>query len=81
MGCVTPCACSSTDHLSEVSLCGAGTQPIASAGDATVGRAVKRGGGTTQVQDGTVTGLNVTVKLLRWQRRLRRAVGRPSSSR
>jgi streptogrisin D len=36
-------------------------QEITSAGDATVGQAVQRSGSTTQVHDGTVTGVNATV--------------------
>ncbi|MEU1197842.1 S1 family peptidase [Streptomyces sp. NPDC005813] len=49
------------DHPSEVDLYNGSTQAIAKAGDATVGMKVTRSGSTTQVHDGTVTGLDATV--------------------
>ncbi|MFF2508575.1 S1 family peptidase [Streptomyces sp. NPDC058067] len=48
-------------HPSEVDLYNGSTQPITKAGDATVGMKVSRSGSTTQVHDGTVTGLDATV--------------------
>ncbi|MET9903606.1 S1 family peptidase [Streptomyces sp. NPDC006446] len=51
----------SVDHPSEVDLYNGSSQPIAKAGDATVGMKVTRSGSTTQVHDGTVTGLDATV--------------------
>ncbi|MFD9465452.1 S1 family peptidase [Streptomyces sp. NPDC060027] len=51
----------SVDHPSEVDLHNGSAQPIAKAGDATVGMKVTRSGSTTQVHDGTVTGLDATV--------------------
>lgn len=51
----------SVDHPSEVNLYNGSSQPIAKAGDATVGMKVTRSGSTTQVHDGTVTGLDATV--------------------
>jgi streptogrisin D len=52
---------SNVDHPSEVDLYDGSTQPITQAGDATVGESVQRSGSTTQVHDGTVTGLDATV--------------------
>ncbi|MEU5052302.1 S1 family peptidase [Streptomyces sp. NPDC021096] len=52
---------SSTDHPSAVNLYDGGRQDIAKAGEATVGQQVRRSGSTTQVHEGEVTGLNVTV--------------------
>lgn len=49
------------EHPSEVDLYNGSTQPITKAGDATVGMKVTRSGSTTQVHDGTVTGLDATV--------------------
>ncbi|MFF2653463.1 S1 family peptidase [Streptomyces sp. NPDC058045] len=49
------------DHPSEVDLYDGSTQQITQAGDATVGEKVSRSGSTTQVHDGTVTGLDATV--------------------
>ncbi|MEU6487197.1 S1 family peptidase [Streptomyces sp. NPDC046887] len=46
---------------SEVNLYGGGTQAIAKAAEATVGMKVTRSGSTTQVHEGTVTGLDATV--------------------
>ncbi|MFI0240722.1 S1 family peptidase [Streptomyces sp. NPDC016845] len=48
-------------HPSEVNLYNGSAQPITQAGDATVGQQVTRSGSTTQVHDGTVTGLDATV--------------------
>ncbi|MCX4662935.1 S1 family peptidase [Streptomyces uncialis] len=48
-------------HPSEVNLYNGATQPIARAGDATVGMQVVRSGSTTQVHEGAVTGLDATV--------------------
>ncbi|MFI9201244.1 S1 family peptidase [Streptomyces sp. NPDC053048] len=50
-----------TDHPSSVDLYDGGSQSISKAGEATVGEKVRRSGSTTQVHDGEVTGLNVTV--------------------
>ncbi|MEV0113841.1 S1 family peptidase [Streptomyces sp. NPDC050844] len=50
-----------TPHPSEVNLYNGSTQAIAKAGDATVGQKVQRSGSTTQLHDGTVTGLDATV--------------------
>lgn len=52
---------SSTDHPSAVNLYDGGRQNIGKAGEATVGQQVRRSGSTTQVHDGEVTALNVTV--------------------
>ncbi|MFI6878140.1 S1 family peptidase [Streptomyces sp. NPDC050400] len=49
------------DHPSEVNLYNGSAQAITQAGDATVGMQVTRSGSTTQVHDGTVTGLDATV--------------------
>ncbi|MFF4253356.1 S1 family peptidase [Streptomyces sp. NPDC001663] len=49
------------DHPSEVDLYNGSTQKITKAAEATVGEKVTRSGSTTQVHDGTVTGLNATV--------------------
>ena len=49
------------DHPSAVDLYNGSTQEITQAGDATVGERVTRSGSTTQVHDGTVTGLDATV--------------------
>ncbi|GGY01430.1 S1 family peptidase [Streptomyces minutiscleroticus] len=49
------------DHPSEVNLYDGSSQPITQAGEATVGQRVTRSGSTTQVHDGTVTGLDATV--------------------
>ncbi|MEU3984938.1 S1 family peptidase [Streptomyces sp. NPDC026672] len=49
------------DHPSEVDLYDGSAQPITGAAEATVGMKVTRSGSTTQVHDGTVTGLNATV--------------------
>ncbi|MFI1017264.1 S1 family peptidase [Streptomyces sp. NPDC020965] len=46
---------------SEVNLYNGDTQPIARAGEATVGTQVQRSGSTTQLHDGAVTGLDATV--------------------
>jgi streptogrisin D len=51
---------SGVSHPSEVDLYG-GTQQITGAADAQVGESVKRSGSTTQVQSGSVTGLDATV--------------------
>ncbi|MFJ3228501.1 S1 family peptidase [Streptomyces sp. NPDC086783] len=48
-------------HPSEVDLYNGSAQAITKAGDATVGQKVTRSGSTTQVHDGTVTGLDATV--------------------
>ncbi|MFF2851843.1 S1 family peptidase [Streptomyces sp. NPDC058001] len=48
-------------HPSEVNLYNGSTQQITQAGDATVGMRVTRSGSTTQVHDGSVTGLDATV--------------------
>ncbi|MFI9306537.1 S1 family peptidase [Streptomyces triculaminicus] len=50
-----------TDHPSAVDLYDGGRQEIAKAGEATVGEHVSRSGSTTQVHDGEVTALDVTV--------------------
>ncbi|MFF7214337.1 S1 family peptidase [Streptomyces sp. NPDC008238] len=50
-----------TDHPSAVDLYDGSTQAITSAATPTVGQAVRRSGSTTQVHDGTVTGLDATV--------------------
>lgn len=50
-----------TSHPSEVNLYNGSTQTITRAAEATVGMQVVRSGSTTQVHDGTVTGLNATV--------------------
>ncbi|QKW05703.1 S1 family peptidase [Streptomyces sp. NA04227] len=50
-----------TAHPSEVDLYNGSTQPITGAAEATEGQQVTRSGSTTQVHDGTVTGLNATV--------------------
>ncbi|MEU8933870.1 S1 family peptidase [Streptomyces sp. NPDC048409] len=52
---------SGVDHPSEVDLYNGSTQKITGAAEATVGMKVTRSGSTTQVHDGTVTGLNATV--------------------
>ncbi|MEV5613413.1 S1 family peptidase [Streptomyces sp. NPDC052225] len=49
------------DHPSEVNLYNGSAQAITKAGEATVGMKVTRSGSTTQVHDGTVTGLDATV--------------------
>ncbi|MEU4656576.1 S1 family peptidase [Streptomyces sp. NPDC023723] len=49
------------DHPSEVNLYDGSAQSITDAAEATVGMAVTRSGSTTQVHDGTVTGLDATV--------------------
>ncbi|MFD7708985.1 S1 family peptidase [Streptomyces sp. NPDC059786] len=49
------------DHPSEVDLYDGSAQTITKASDATVGMEVTRSGSTTQVHDGTVTGLDATV--------------------
>ncbi|MFE1953107.1 S1 family peptidase [Streptomyces sp. NPDC059524] len=48
-------------HPSEVNLYNGSAQQITGAADATVGMKVTRSGSTTQVHDGTVTGLDATV--------------------
>ncbi|MDN0195908.1 S1 family peptidase [Streptomyces sp. S.PNR 29] len=48
-------------HPSEVNLYNGSTQKITGAAEATVGMKVTRSGSTTQVHDGTVTGLDATV--------------------
>ncbi|GHG49901.1 S1 family peptidase [Streptomyces griseocarneus] len=50
-----------TDHPSAVDLYDGGRQTISKAGEATVGEHVSRSGSTTQVHDGEVTALDVTV--------------------
>ncbi|MEU1166767.1 S1 family peptidase [Streptomyces sp. NPDC005921] len=52
---------SGVDHPSEVDLYDGSTRKITGAAEATVGMKVTRSGSTTQVHDGTVTGLNATV--------------------
>ncbi|WP_089102976.1 S1 family peptidase [Streptomyces hyaluromycini] len=52
---------SGVDHPSEVDLYNGSAQQITGAAEATVGMKVTRSGSTTQVHDGTVTGLNATV--------------------
>ncbi|MFG2967064.1 S1 family peptidase [Streptomyces sp. NPDC048288] len=52
---------SAVDHPSEVDLYDGSTRKITGAAEATVGMKVTRSGSTTQVHDGTVTGLNATV--------------------
>ncbi|MGW7544329.1 S1 family peptidase [Streptomyces sp. NPDC054770] len=52
---------SEADHPSAVDLYDGSTQQITGAAEATVGMKVTRSGSTTQVHDGTVTGLNATV--------------------
>ncbi|MGC5000479.1 S1 family peptidase [Streptomyces sp. DT195] len=52
---------SGVDHPSEVNLYNGSAQQITGAAEATVGMKVTRSGSTTQVHDGTVTGLNATV--------------------
>ncbi|GCB50623.1 hypothetical protein SNL152K_7968 [Streptomyces sp. NL15-2K] len=49
------------DHPSEVNLYNGSAQEITGAAEATVGMEVTRSGSTTQVHDGTVTGLDATV--------------------
>ncbi len=49
------------DHPSEVNLYNGSAQQISGAAEATVGMEVSRSGSTTQVHDGTVTGLDATV--------------------
>ncbi|WP_151479484.1 S1 family peptidase [Streptomyces albicerus] len=49
------------DHPSEVNLYNGSAQQISGAAEATVGMEVTRSGSTTQVHDGTVTGLDATV--------------------
>ncbi|MEU6376165.1 S1 family peptidase [Streptomyces sp. NPDC046909] len=49
------------DHPSEVDLYNGSAQAITGAAEATVGMKVTRSGSTTQVHDGTVTGLDATV--------------------
>ncbi|MGQ4420906.1 S1 family peptidase, partial [Streptomyces sp. SAS_269] len=49
------------DHPSEVDLYDGSARQITGAAEATVGMKVTRSGSTTQVHDGTVTGLNATV--------------------
>ncbi|MFF4159872.1 S1 family peptidase [Streptomyces sp. NPDC001678] len=51
----------SADHPSSVDLYNGGQQNIAKAGEARVGERVQRSGSTTQVHEGQVTALNVTV--------------------
>ena len=51
-----------TDHPSAVDLYNGGTQEITAAGEATVGQQVQRSGSTTQVHDGTVQALDVSVE-------------------
>ncbi|MCM2417260.1 MULTISPECIES: S1 family peptidase [unclassified Streptomyces] len=51
----------SVAHPSSVDLYNGSTQAITKAGDPTVGQTVQRSGSTTQVHDGTVTGLDATV--------------------
>ncbi|MDJ0345133.1 S1 family peptidase [Streptomyces sp. H10-C2] len=51
----------SVAHPSSVDLYNGNTQTITQAGDPTVGQVVQRSGSTTQVHDGTVTGLDATV--------------------
>ncbi|GAA1570730.1 hypothetical protein GCM10009804_28980 [Kribbella hippodromi] len=50
-----------TNHPGTVDLYNGSSQDITSAGNATVGQAVKRSGSTTGVHSGSVTGLNATV--------------------
>jgi streptogrisin D len=52
---------SDVDHPSEVDLYNGSAQSITHAAAATVGEKVTRSGSTTQVHDGTVTGLDATV--------------------
>ncbi|MEW1772281.1 S1 family peptidase [Streptomyces sp. NPDC086777] len=52
---------SAVDHPSAVDLYDGSVQQITGAAEATVGMKVTRSGSTTQVHDGTVTGLNATV--------------------
>ncbi|MFJ8491949.1 S1 family peptidase [Streptomyces sp. NPDC094038] len=52
---------SDADHPSEVDLYDGSARQITGAAEATVGMKVTRSGSTTQVHDGTVTGLNATV--------------------
>jgi streptogrisin D len=52
---------SEVDHPSAVDLYDGSAQQITGAAEATVGMKVTRSGSTTQVHDGTVTGLNATV--------------------
>ncbi|MFJ9350084.1 S1 family peptidase [Streptomyces sp. NPDC101237] len=52
---------STVDHPSEVDLYDGSARKITGAAEATVGMKVTRSGSTTQVHDGTVTGLNATV--------------------
>ncbi|MFJ3673036.1 S1 family peptidase [Streptomyces sp. NPDC090106] len=52
---------SEVEHPSEVNLYDGSAQEITGAADATVGMSVTRSGSTTQVHDGTVTGLDATV--------------------
>jgi len=49
------------DHPSEVNLYNGSAQEISGAAEATVGMEVTRSGSTTQVHDGSVTGLDATV--------------------
>ncbi|WAU80606.1 S1 family peptidase [Streptomyces sp. Qhu-G9] len=49
------------DHPSEVNLYNGSAQAISGAAEATVGMKVTRSGSTTQVHDGSVTGLDATV--------------------
>ncbi|UPZ32161.1 S1 family peptidase [Streptomyces sp. LRE541] len=49
------------DHPSEVNLYNGSAQQISGAAEATVGMQVTRSGSTTQVHDGSVTGLDATV--------------------
>jgi len=49
------------EHPSEVNLYNGSAQQITKAADPTVGMKVTRSGSTTQVHDGTVTGLDATV--------------------
>jgi hypothetical protein len=50
-----------TNHPGTVDLYNGSSQDITSAGNATVGQAVKRSGSTTGVHSGSVTGVNATV--------------------
>ncbi|MCF6522478.1 S1 family peptidase [Streptomyces sp. JJ36] len=49
------------DRPGEVNLYDGSSQPISGAGEATVGQTVQRSGSTTQLHDGEVTGLDVSV--------------------
>nr|WP_238355411.1 S1 family peptidase [Kribbella sandramycini] len=54
-------AASYTNHPGVVNLYNGSTQDITSAGNATVGQAVRRSGSTTGLRSGSVTGVNATV--------------------